>query len=90
VTIVIDRRSDLTLETARRVAWSGEGVSLGPNARRALAEGRDRLHRILEHDPEVVIRRHHGRGPARQAQAEARGAQGLGQDVAGRRRLVLG
>lgn len=55
MTVVIDRRSDLTLDTARRVAWQGEGVSLGENARKALVAGRDRLTAILQHDPEVVI-----------------------------------
>ena len=55
MTVVIDRRSDLTLDAAHRVAWQGEGVSLGENARKALVAGRDRLTAILQHDPEVVI-----------------------------------
>jgi len=55
MTVVIDRRSDLTLDAARRVAWQGEGVALGEAAKAALAAGRDRLVAILEHDPEVVI-----------------------------------
>jgi len=55
MTVRIDRRSDITLEAARRVAWQGEGVELGTAARAAMAEGRDRLQRILAHDPEVVI-----------------------------------
>ena len=55
MTVIIDHRSDLTLDTAHRVAWQGEGVSLGANARKALVEGRDRLQRILEHDPDVTI-----------------------------------
>ena len=40
---------------ARRVAWDGEGVELGTQALAAMARGRERLERILEHDPEVTI-----------------------------------
>ena len=38
-----------------RVAWDGEGVELGAQALAAMARGRERLERILEHDPEVTI-----------------------------------
>ncbi|MCY4394907.1 MAG: aromatic amino acid lyase [Rhodospirillaceae bacterium] len=55
MTILVDSRADLTLETARRVAWDGEGVELGPRALAAMAQGRDRLDRILERDPDVTI-----------------------------------
>jgi len=53
--VVIEKRSDIDLDVARRVAWQGEGVSLGATAMAAMAAGRDRLVRILEHDPEIVI-----------------------------------
>lgn len=55
MTVFVDSRADLTLENARRVAWGGEGVELGAGARAAMARGRDRLERILEHDPDVTI-----------------------------------
>ena len=55
MTVIVDTRADLTLETARRVAWEGEGVELGATALAAMARGRDRLERILEHDPEATI-----------------------------------
>ena len=55
MTVVIERRSDIDLSVARRVAWQGEGVELGVAALKALAKGRDRLVRILAHDPEIVI-----------------------------------
>ena len=55
MTVVIEKRSDINLEVARRVAWRGEGVTLGATAMAALAAGRDRLLRILEHDPDIVI-----------------------------------
>ena len=55
MTILVETRADLTLEAARRVAWDGEGVELGAGALAAMAQGRDRLERILDHDPEVTI-----------------------------------
>lgn len=55
MSVVVESRADLTLEAARRVAWQGEGVVLGERALAAMAEGRRRLRRILERDPEVTI-----------------------------------
>ena len=55
MTVLVETRADLTLEAARRVAWDGEGVELGSQALAAMARGRERLERILEHDPEVTI-----------------------------------
>ena len=55
MTLLVNSRADFTLEAVRRVAWDGEGVELGATARAAMAQGRDRLERILEHDPDVTI-----------------------------------
>lgn len=55
MTVLVETRADLTLEAARRVAWQGEGVELGARALAAMAEGRERLERILDHDPESTI-----------------------------------
>ena len=55
MTVLVETRADLTLDAARRVAWDGEGVELGDRALVAMARGRERLERILEHDPEVTI-----------------------------------
>ena len=55
MTVLVETRADLTLDAARRVAWEGEGVELGARALAAMAQGRDRLQRILDHDPEVTI-----------------------------------
>ena len=55
MTVLVETRADLTLEAARRVAWEGEGIELGAQALAAMARGRERLERILEHDPEVTI-----------------------------------
>ena len=55
MTVHVESRADLTLEAARRVAWEGEGVELGARALAAMAEGRERLERILDHDPEITI-----------------------------------
>ena len=55
MTVILETRADFTLETARRVAWGGEGVELGARALAAMRQGRHRLERILDHDPEVTI-----------------------------------
>ncbi len=55
MTVLVETRADLTLEAARRVAWEGEGVELGATALAAIARGRERLERIVEHDPDVTI-----------------------------------
>ena len=55
MTVRVESRVDLTLEAVRRVAWEGEGVALGARALAAMARGRGRLERILEHDPAVTI-----------------------------------
>ena len=55
MTVLVQTRADLTLDAARRVAWEGEGVALGATALAAMAQGRERLERILAHDPDVTI-----------------------------------
>ena len=55
MTVLVETRADLTLEAARRVAWGGEGVELGARALAAMAEGRKRLERILDHAPDSTI-----------------------------------
>ena len=55
MTVLVETRADFTLETARRVAWNGEGVELGAKALAAMRQRRHRLERILDHDPEVTI-----------------------------------
>ncbi len=55
MTVLVETRSDFTLETARRVAWDGEGVQLGARALAAMQQGRHRLACILDRDPEVTI-----------------------------------
>ena len=55
MTVLVETRADFTLESARRVAWDGEGVELGAKALAAMQQGRQRLERILDHDPEVTI-----------------------------------
>ncbi len=55
MTISVASRADLTLENARRVAWHREGVEIAASALDAMEAGRDRLTRILKHDPDVTI-----------------------------------
>src|SRR5437764_5395513 len=50
MTVVVNSRDDFTLENYRRVAMGGESVTIGPEARRALAEGRANFLRLLECD----------------------------------------
>ena len=50
MTVVVDGRDDFTLENYRRVAMGGESVSIGQQARRAMAEGRANFLRLLESD----------------------------------------
>lgn len=54
MTITLDSLADFTLDAARRVAWQGEGVALGPRSQAAIADARARFERLLE-DPEVSI-----------------------------------
>jgi histidine ammonia-lyase len=50
MTVVVESRDDFTLENYRRVAMGGESVSIGHQARRAMAEGRANFLRLLESD----------------------------------------
>ena len=48
--VAVNSRDDFTLENYRRVAMGGESVTIGPDARRAMAEGRANFLRLLESD----------------------------------------
>lgn len=50
MTVVVDSRQDLTLEHYRRVTVGGEGVALGPGARRAMDAARASFVALLESD----------------------------------------
>ena len=50
MTVVVNSRDDFTLENYRRVAMGGESVTIGPEARRTMAEGRANFLRLLESD----------------------------------------
>ena len=50
MTVAVNSRDDFTLENYRRVAMGGESVTIGPDARRAMAEGRAGFLRLLESD----------------------------------------
>src|SRR5215813_2936600 len=55
MSVVINSRDDFTLENYRRVAVAGESVAIGPEARRAMAEGRADFLRMLESDRNQYI-----------------------------------
>ncbi len=52
--VSIERLGDFTVEAARRVAWGGEGVALGPSVKPAMDASRARLMALLD-DPDIVI-----------------------------------
>jgi histidine ammonia-lyase len=53
-TVTLNRRTDFTLNAARRVAWGGEGVVLGAASQRAMRDARARFMALID-DPEVAI-----------------------------------
>lgn len=50
MTVTVDSRRDLTLDTYRRVTVGGEGVALGPRARETMAATRAAFMTLLESD----------------------------------------
>jgi histidine ammonia-lyase len=50
MTVVLERRDDFTLENLRRVAVGGEGIEIGPIARRTMEQGRENFMKLLESD----------------------------------------
>jgi histidine ammonia-lyase len=50
MTVTLQRRADLTLEAAKRVAWGGEGVVLGEAARRRIASARRDFIALIERE----------------------------------------
>lgn len=54
MTVTLDRRTDLTLEAARRVAWGGEDVALGAAARARIAQARKDFLALIEREDIVI------------------------------------
>lgn len=52
--ITLESLADMTLETARRVAWGREPVRLGARADAAMAAARERFLRLID-DPDIVV-----------------------------------
>ena len=50
MTVILDRRRDLTLEALQRVAWGGERVELGPAARAKIASARADFLKLIERE----------------------------------------
>ncbi len=55
MTVVLESRSEITLDTVRRVAWRGEDVRIGERALTRMAECRDAFVKLLESDPDITI-----------------------------------
>ena len=50
MTVTLDRRADLTLEAAKRVAWGGESLVLGEAARRKIEAARRDFLALIERE----------------------------------------
>jgi histidine ammonia-lyase len=55
VTVVIEQTGDIDLEAVRRVAWAGEGVAIGEQARTRIAAARESFHALLASDPDLFV-----------------------------------
>lgn len=54
MTVTLDARSDISLDTYYRVAWQGEDVRLGDTARRRMAACRTAFLKLID-DPAIVV-----------------------------------
>jgi histidine ammonia-lyase len=55
MTVVLTKRSEITLEAYERVAWRGEGVEIGAAALARIAACRASFLELIDKDPNVVI-----------------------------------
>ena len=55
MTVVLTRRTDINLESFRRVAWLGENVRLSDTALQIIADCRRSFLQLIEEDPNLVI-----------------------------------
>ncbi len=55
MTVILDQRADINLDSYRRVAWQGEAVRLSDGALKTIADCRASFLRLIDQDPDVVI-----------------------------------
>lgn len=55
MTVHLDTRRDVTLDTYRRVAWQGETVALTVASRDRMANARSAFMRLIDSDPDVTV-----------------------------------
>ncbi len=55
MTVVLERRGDINLDSFRRVAWQREGVRLSDAALQVIADCRRSFLQLIENDPTIVI-----------------------------------
>jgi histidine ammonia-lyase len=55
MTVVLTKRSEITLEAVHRVAWQGQAVRISDAALERIAECRAAFLQLIEKDPEVII-----------------------------------
>jgi histidine ammonia-lyase len=55
VTVTVDSSRDLDLEAVHRVAWGGEQVVIGEEARRRMQAAREGFHELLAQQPDLFV-----------------------------------
>lgn len=55
MTVVLSKRSEITLDALHRVAWCGESVRIGEAALERIAECRASFLKLIDTDPDLVI-----------------------------------
>ena len=55
MTVTVDSARDLGLEAVRRVAWGGEPVVIGEEARRRMQAAREGFHELLARQPDLFV-----------------------------------
>ena len=54
-TVTLERRADIDLESFRRVAREGAGITIGEGAAEAMRSARESFHALVESDPAAFI-----------------------------------
>jgi histidine ammonia-lyase len=55
MTVVLNRRADITLETVRRAAWESESVEIGEEAAARMQAARDSFFALLDANPDMFV-----------------------------------
>jgi histidine ammonia-lyase len=78
MSLTLSRRTDITLDAVRRVAWDDESVRIAPDALERIAAARASFLKLLDSDPNIVVygvTSGYGQGAAKRLTAEERRRQ---------------